>query len=87
MSSQSIREPGAVCQNTIGPAVLAVCAVKDPLSKPFPGPPLGQVGPVFAPKSVIPPSPTRKNTNTMLAALEPMSRFHEDVFYWRLNVS
>ena len=86
MSSQSIRKPGAVCQNIIGPAVLAVCAVKDPLSELFPGPPLGQVGPVFAPKSVIPPPP-EKNTNTMLAALEPMSRFHEDVFYWRLYVS
>ena len=50
MSSQSIREPGAVCQNTIGPAVLAVCAVKDPLSEPFPGPPLGRVGLGIAPQ-------------------------------------
>ena len=86
MSSQSIREPGAVCQNTIGPAFLAVCAVKDPLSEPFPGPPLGRVGPGIAPKSVIPPPP-EKSTNTMLAALEPRSRFHEDVPYWRLYVS
>ena len=44
MSSQSIREPGAVCQNTIGPAVLAVCAVKDPFAEPFQGPALGRVG-------------------------------------------
>ena len=50
MSSQSIRKPGAVCQNTIGPAVLAVCAVKDPLSEPFPGPPLGRVGLGIAPQ-------------------------------------
>ena len=50
MSSQSFREPGAVCQNTIGPAVLAVCAVKDPLSEPLPGPPLGRVGLGIAPQ-------------------------------------
>ena len=86
MSSQSIRKPGAVCQNIIGPAGLAVSAVKDPLSEPFPGPPLGRVGPGIAPKSAIPPPP-EKNTNTMLAAFEPWSRFHEDVPYLRLYVS
>ena len=80
MSSQSIRKPGAVCQNIIGPAVLAVCAVKDPLSEPFPGPPPGPGWAGNRPK-IGNPCPTRKNTNTMLAAFEPRSRFHEDVPY------
>jgi hypothetical protein len=44
VSSQSIRKPGAVCQNIIGPAGLAVSAVKDPLSEPFPGPPWAGLG-------------------------------------------
>ena len=62
MSSQSIRKPGAVCQNIIGPAGLAVSAVKDPLSELFPGPPLGRVGPGIAPKSAIPPPPEKTRT-------------------------
>ena len=40
MSSQSIREPGAVCQNTIGPAV-CLCSQGSSLGalpRPSPGP-------------------------------------------------
>ena len=79
MSSQSIRKPGAVCQNIIGPAGLAVSAVKDPLGilpRPPPWAGLGRESPQNR-QSL----PHQKNTNTMLAAFEPRSRFHEDVPY------